>query len=409
MLLKQDGSVWSTDVSLTGVRNNFAMILSRGAIAIACRNHYSLVIGQDGNVWITGKNSRLGDGSQTSENELSFLQKIPFAVAAYSGEHHSMVLTQYGFVWTAGWNKYGQLGDGSTIDRNNFFAVISSGRMVMSGATGDFHSIVLRRDGTVLATGRNHNGQLGDGSKTDRSRFVEVVYSDAIDRIKTMSTGATAVAAGGYHSLILHQDGSVWATGWNQYGQLGDGTIIDSFVYKQVVSSGTIAVAAGSRHSMILKQDGSVWATGWNEYGQLGDGTTKDKINYMQVLPNGAKAIAAGSRHSMILKQDGSVWAAGYNLYGQLGDGWTHNTYNFVEVISDGVQAVAAGGIHSMIAKQDGSIWATGSNEYAQYGDGSTTSEKFFVKILSFGNGVRRDDLRIDISLTPRSCLHPLC
>ena len=86
-----------------------------------------------------------------------------------------------------------------------------------------------------------------------------------------MSGGAVYVAAGGYHSLVISYDGSVWGAGWNEYGQLGDGTKEDRVQYKRLIDGGVTAVAAGSRHSMMLKQDGSVWATGYNLYGQLGD------------------------------------------------------------------------------------------------------------------------------------------
>ena len=142
---------------------------------------------------------------------------------------------------------------------------------------------------------------------------------------------------------------------------------------------------------MVLKQDGSVWATGFNAYGQLGDGSTIDSTNYIQVMSSGArggvKTIVAGSRHSMVLKQDSSVWATGHNELGQLGDGSIINKHIFKQVIASGVQVVAAGHFHSMVAKEDGSIWATGSNEYDQFGDPSISSKKFFVRLTPFNNG----------------------
>ena len=151
----------------------------------------------------------------------------------------------------------------------------------------------------------------------------------------------------------------------------------------QVVSSGAVDVAACGYHSMMLKQDGSVWATGWNEYGQLGDGSTIDSVNYVKVVPSDAKAIAAGSRHSMMLKQDGSVWTTGYNEYGQLGDTSLTDSAVFLRVMSDGAEAVAAGAYHSMVIKQDGAIWAAGSNKYSQFGNGSTQSKQSFTRILA--------------------------
>ena len=138
---------------------------------------------------------------------------------------------------------------------------------------------------------------------------------------------------------------------------------------------------------MVMKKDGSVWATGSNEYGQLGDGTTDHKNEFIRVIDKGAVDIAAGSDHSMVLKIDGSVWATGYNEYGQLGDGSTISTEVFEQVLSDGTSAVAAGAFHSMLLKEDGTIWATGSNQYGQFGDGSIISAKHFVRLALFGNG----------------------
>ena len=155
----------------------------------------------------------------------------------------------------------------------------------------------------------------------------------------------------------------------------------------QVVSSGVADVAAGGYHSMLRKHDGSVWATGCNNYGQLGDGSLSDRITYFPVS-TGAESIAAGTRHSMMLKHDGSVWATGYNLYGQLGDGSVAISKVFVRVIPYGAKIVAAGGFHSMVYKGDGSIWATGSNRDGQFGDGSKNSALAFVKLSPFSNGL---------------------
>ena len=96
------------------------------------------------------------------------------------------------------------------------------------------------------------------------------------------------------------------------------------------------AVSAGSRHSMVLGQDGSVWAAGKNYHGQLGDGSKMDRRDFMQVIVRGMKAIAAGTHHSMVLQQDGSVWATGSNKNGQFGRKPTHSekaVVRFVQII----------------------------------------------------------------------------
>ena len=338
LMLKPDGSVWSTGIVSDARRETFVQVVAKGAIAVAAGNHYSIVLKEDGTVMITtfhrskrfkGQDTFF-DGSTAGSRTFTRMKIIPGAEVVVAGARHCMVLTQKGRVWTAGWNNHGQLGDGSQNDKKTFVRVMVTGTKVVGVATGDLHSMVMMQDGSVWASGRNFNGQLGDGSKSDRDSFVKVV-----------STGAADVAAGGYHSIVLKQDGSVWTTGWNKYGQLGDGSL------------------------------------------------AVERTIYVQAVTSGAKAVAAGSRHSMMLKQDGSVWTTGYNLYGQLGDGSTTDSYYFALVIPDAVQVMAAGAFHSMIIKEDGSVWATGSNEYGQFGDGSTTSEHGFVRVTKIITGAR--------------------
>ena len=318
-------------------------------------------------------------GVEADDRSANFVQVIPRgATAAAACNYNSIVLKQDHSVWTAGQNSNGQLSffDGSSTSRGKFFFV-----NIIPGATavaaGGYHSLLLTQDGCVWATGWNKYGQLGDDSADDRSTFIRVI-SDA----------AKAVAAGDSHSIVLKGDGSVWATGRNYNGQLGDGSRVDRSTYRKVMAGGAAEVAAGGYHSMVLKQDGSVWATGWNEYGQLGGQLAEDWVEYVQVS-NGGTAISLGSRHSMVLKQDGSVWATGHNEYGQLGDGSTRNSNLFVQVINTSQQAtaVAAGAFHSMVLNQDGSVWATGSNRDGQFGDGTTASKRFFVRLEPFRNG----------------------
>ena len=83
---------------------------------------------------------------------------------------------------------------------------------------------------------------------------------------------------------------------------------------------------------MLLKYDGSVWATGSNVHGQLGDGSTTDRTSFVQAKNIRAKVVAAGFGHSMILTEDGNVWATGWNLYGQFGDGSMTSTSSFIRV-----------------------------------------------------------------------------
>lgn len=237
-------------------------------------------------------------------------------------------------------------------------------------AAGNNHSLAVRNDGTVWAWGYNNCGQLGDGTTFNGTSPVQVQGL----------TGIIAIAAGREHSLVVKNDGTVWAWGSNEDGQLGDGTYSSPTGAVQVKGLNNVtAVAAGNSHSLALKSDGTVWAWGYNYRSQLGDGTTSTSATAVQAqgLSN-ISSIAARSDHNIAVKNDGTVWTWGDNSYGQLGDG----TYNYrstpVQVLGadgtgflTGVSTVSTGGGYDVAVKNDGTVWAWGSNRYDQLGYGT--------------------------------------
>ena len=141
---------------------------------------------------------------------------------------------------------------------------------------GGLHTLILGRDGTVWATGYNYNGQLGTGNYTNRNVFTKV------------ASNVKMIAAGDNHSLILKEDGSVLTTGYNDHGQLGTGEFgagADRNLFTKV-ASGVKMIAVGGNHSLVLKEDGIVLVTGWNDWGQLGNGSTGGSINVFTKIDN---------------------------------------------------------------------------------------------------------------------------
>jgi len=220
-------------------------------------------------------------------------------------------------------------------------------------AAGSEHSLLLLNDGSVWATGDNYNSQLGDGTTADKNSWTQ---------IKEAEYGVTQVAAGSTHSLLLKADGSVWATGNNDYGQLGDGTTVNTNSWTQVMASEATQVA-GCNHSLLLKTDGSVWATGRNAFGQLGDGTKKSKKKWTQITEAGTDVIqvAAGFSHSLLLKTDGSVWATG-----EIGS--ESNPSQWTTVVHSGVTQLASGELHCLLVDEQGFLCVTGQNTQGQLG-----------------------------------------
>ena len=97
--------------------------------------------------------------------------------------------------------------------------------------------------------------------------------------------------------MILKSDGTLWATGGNAFGQLGDGTLTKSETTERVMSS-VSRVSAGGFHTMVLKSDNTLWATGNNAAGQLGTGYMTDRQTPVQVM-SGVSAVSAGYFHTM--------------------------------------------------------------------------------------------------------------
>ena len=285
-----------------------------------------------------------------------------------AGGHHSLIIKTDGTLWACGDNTYGQLGDGTTINRSSPVQIVSMSN-VQSVAAGSDHSLILKNDGMLWACGNNDFGQLADGTTTKRSTPVEVFSS------------VQNIAAGGQNSLIVRTDGSLWTCGANSFGQLCDGTTTDHSTLTQVTSINNVqSVAAGTYHSLILKKDGTAWTSGWNMYGQLCDGTTTDHSTLMQVTSfSNVQSLAAGSTHTLILKKDGTLWACGNNFYGQLGDGTTIDRSTLVQVTSvSNVQGISAGGNQSLILKSDNTLLVSGANIY-----GATAADNIPVQLMS--------------------------
>jgi hypothetical protein len=239
---------------------------------------------------------------------------------------------------------------------------------VVEVATGHYHSLALRSDGTVRAWGYNAFGQLGDGTTTNRRSPITV----------SGLTNVVHIAGGRDMSYAVRSDGTVWAWGLNSDGSIGDGTTTTRTRPVQVSGlTGVVAIAGGRDHGVAARSDGTVWTWGDNAYGQVGDGTTTDRRTPVQVsgLTN-VVMVGAGAHHSYALRANGAVMAWGRNNLGQLGDGTRTQRTRPVQVagLGSGAIFVGSGRDHGMAAMADGSVRAWGRNDFRQLGDGTTTN-----------------------------------
>ena len=254
---------------------------------------------------------------------------------------------------------------------------LSFNSMISAGA---YHTVVLREDGTVWALGSNGRGQLGDGTTTWRSMPVQVQNLNNV----------IAISAGRTHTVALKSNGTVWAWGANNDGQLGDGTTNQSNTPIQVAGLNDItAISAGGSHSLALKADGTVWAWGSNFYGQLGNGSATWRITPLVQIEelNDIITVSAGATHSVALGANGTVWAWGSNSYGALGDGTITRRHTPVQAQNlNNVIAISAGSSYTVALREDGTVWTWGRNSHGQLGDGTTTWRSMPLQVQGLNN-----------------------
>jgi len=337
-------------------------------ISAGSASQHSLFLKSNGSLWAMGDDSygQLGDGTYYYSANWPEQIVASNVTAIAAGGEHSLFLKSNGSLWAMGWNTFGQLGDGTFNNANRPEQIVVASNVTAIAAGGE-HSLFLRNDGSLWGMGENTYGQLGDGTTINRNTPEQIV-----------SNNVTAIAAGFQHSLFLKSDGSLWAMGLNSNGQLGDGTYGGVLGYtnlpEMIVSSNVTAITAGWSHSLFIKKDGSLWAMGWNPFGQLGDGTYGSPPNFAtnrpeQIVGSNVTAIAAGEQHSLFLKGDGSLWAMGTGS--ALGDGIGNRANSTEQIVTGGVMAITAGLVHSLFLKSDGSLWGMGDNNYGQLGDGT--------------------------------------
>jgi alpha-tubulin suppressor-like RCC1 family protein len=334
--------------------------------AVSGGGDHTMFIKAGGTLWAMGYNlfGQLGDGTMTHRS--SAVQVATGVASVAAGRVHTMYVETDGTLWAMGYKGNGQLGDGkdANVEFRRTPVRVTTG--VASVAAGADHTMYVKTDGTLWATGSNAQGQLGDGGNLTSNTPVQV------------ATGVASVAAGRVHTMYVKTDGTLWAMGDNRYGQLGDGTTTNRSSAVRV-ATGVASVATGGDHTMYVKTDGTLWAMGYNLFGQLGDGTTTNRSSAVRVA-TGVARVSAGRMHTMHVKTDGTLWAMGYNLFGQLGDGTTTNRSSAVRVAT-GVASVAAGDDHTMYVKTDGTLWAMGYNLFGRLGDGTITNRSTAVNV----------------------------
>ncbi|MBP7331204.1 MAG: cadherin-like beta sandwich domain-containing protein [Firmicutes bacterium] len=354
---------------------------------VAAGDATSFFLRQDQKLWGWGHNSygQAGNGEFIPEVTEEIYQPTPFLLTkdggfnqgfkqVAGGRWHSLAVKNDGTVWGWGDNQYGQLGNLDPKPHSTPLQIPDL-QDIKAVACGEFFSLALDKDGFVWAWGHNASNELGRGGSAQYYKTPQQVKglggSGYLDNVK-------AIACGRFHSLAIKNNGTVWAWGDGTWGNFGNGEDFPDEIYPvQVLNlTNVTSITAGNYFNLALKNDGTVWAWGGRESGQLGDGEEDGFVNAPQPVKGlnglgnlgGIKAITSGINHSLALKNDGTILAWGGN-YGRLGDGTDEGATTPVATKNlTGVLAIAGGAAHSLAWKNDGTVWGWGDNASYQLG-----------------------------------------
>ncbi len=327
--------------------------------------------------WGAGVAGQIGDGAAVNRSQ-------PTVVGGYgrydeivpgAGETCGVTLRRLE-CW--GSNDDGGVGDGTFSQRNTPVTVQLGPVRV---AAGDRHACALRTGGSVWCWGQNSSSQVGDGSFDQRTTPVPVAG--------TFGNGAVSVQAGGSHSCLLREDGTVWCWGGNASGQTGSSSLGNTSTPAEVTSLGGLAaiqVTAGAAHTCVLLVDRTVRCWGDDSSGQLGDGTPGGS-SAVPVSPVGLSdviSVSAGATHSCAVRSDGTARCWGDNSGGLLGRGTTGGPVATPGPVVQlaGATSIHAGRFHTCATLPGGAARCWGANSSNQLGDGTTTASSVPVTVL---------------------------
>jgi len=308
---------------------------------------------------------------QSTDNDIPTIDPTISWKSIATGSYHFVGVKNDGTAWSIGNNYYGQLGLNDTTYRRSITQI---------GAGSNWSKVVCADYGTMLIDnslngwvfGKNDVGQLGLSDNTHRSSPVQLTYT----QIKNASMDDTGL-------WIVDSNSNLWASGLgnNNLFNTGFGNILSP------VQSGTIStwsqVASGLNFSLAIQSNGTLWSWGNNQYGQLGNNSTTTISSPVQIGSLSSwSQIAAGQSHMLALQSNGTLWSCGYNVYGQLGQSNTTSRSSPVQVGTLSVWTkIACGYAHSVAIQSNGTLWSWGFNSNGQLGLSNQTNKLSPVQI----------------------------
>ncbi len=377
-VVKEDGSLWTFGNGLNGQLGNGKksefesvpfQLEQSGVVQAAVGARTTLYVKADGSLWATGANWFTSFGP--IGHPLSPIKIVNSGVRkVVAGYDFFLYLDENGSVWGRGGNIELQLG----FDSSNWSV---HSKFILSGAeeieTGSSFSFVRLKDGRMLTIGNNNWGQLGDG---------KIVQTQVPVKIPGIQVKAAAANTNG--SYLVDKQGSLWSFGIADWGDLGNG-LKRSSLPQRVVENRVISVSSINKTVLFQEENGSLLGFGSGNYGKLGNNSTTSQNSPNLVGSNQVISSAAGGDHGAMVLEDGSLWTFGRNNYGQLGDGNKTDRLSPVKIVDQNVSQVATGWNHTLFLMNDGSVWGMGRNNDGQLGDDNQSDQLVPKRIIASG------------------------
>ena len=408
--------------------------ISAGGYEIGMASGFSVGVASDGNAYAWGSNQhgQLGQGSPSSTPQKTPVRvPLPAGVAsgftytqAVAGGYHVLAVGSDGIVYSWGANNRGQLGDNTTSDHFKPQPVKGADGQPFKAvqvSAGAYDSAAIDLQGRVYTWGSECNS----GGSYSLSRSTPTLVQDPSGSNEGLQ--AVQVAVKWSFIMALDKKGTIYTWGYDDYGQLGNGTSDSSYTNQPTLvqypgKTGqplqAKQISAGSWSALAIDTTDTVWAWGWNDRGQLGNGSTADR-QYSPVRvqdPTGtnqgfqASQICTGTNHTLAIDKEGTAWAWGDNGYGRLGNGTVKNARTPTQIngflqqnnADAGFKAarISAGSQHSLAIGQDGNAYSWGDNQYGQLGTGNDTAQSSNPTPVPFNSllitGVSFDKTAVD-------------
>ena len=406
----------------------------------------SYAIDKNGNVygWGHGGYNQIDD-TTTAKMYPTKMSDCTDAISISAGDCFMAVMQSNSNTLERGYNRYGQRGNGTTADTPTGTCIV--GNDINKICAGNDSTLIIKEDGTVWTSGRNQYGELGVGDTSGRTKFTKLTLEDETEIKAKYGELNSSV------TTILGKDGKVYTTGYNGYGQLSNGTTTNSTKLKPMLNEdGTevtdaILIKTGEMsdpdiNTGIIRKDGTIWVSGSNTYGQIGNGTTSSAKYFTQVGINDVQLNVKNEYIKIGEKFDIDVIsAANFNVFVKekpVQSDWkwsssnedvatvdengvvTGKTLGYTTIIGynskNGLKAKAIVNVYrnqegaitvpivgqgygnTITLKEDGTVWATGKNDYGQLGVGDTTNRNTSVQVKIDENTYLENVIKIDVT-----------